>query len=45
MAYLFTEMDSDVTADVTETEPTTLQNAGDITENETSLNRYHYSCG
>ncbi|KAK2182717.1 hypothetical protein NP493_340g02013 [Ridgeia piscesae] len=37
-------MDSDDTADVTETEPTTLQNAGDITENETSLNRYHYSC-
>ena len=43
MAYLFTEMASDDTADITESEPTTLENAGDITENETSLNRR--SCG
>lgn len=37
-------MASDDTADITESEPTTLQNTGDITENETSLNRYRYSC-
>ena len=42
---LFAEMASHYSADITESETTSLENTDDITESEASVNRCHDSCG